>query len=90
MIAASSTAINGVVTLPVPLRAAPSSTVDFANLSINDGYAFGTAVSSITLGESSTTAIRIAGVVSGATTGRWHRLEANNSTSADLGFSAEL
>ena len=74
--------------LPVTMRTAPTS-VDFSNLRVYD-YNTSFSVSAATLSECTPTVQQVAFTISGATTGRNGILQANNNTSAYLGFSAEL
>ena len=89
-IAASTTSVLFTPVLPVSMRIYPAS-VDYSTLCIYDGVTI-TAISSLTLqsgaGSLNTTSINAA--VTGATAFRPYFLAANNSTSAYIGFSAEL
>jgi hypothetical protein len=79
------------VTVPVTMRVAPTA-VDFSTLRVGDVADAYTTISNVTLdsvvNQRSMPAINC--TVSGATAFRWARLQANNSTSAFIGFSAEL
>jgi hypothetical protein len=89
-IAASTTSVLFTPVLPVSMRIYPAS-VDYSTLCIYDAVTI-TAISSLTLqsgaGSLNTTSINAA--VTGATAFRPYFLAANNSTSAYIGFSAEL
>ena len=79
------------VTVPVTMRVAPTA-VDFSTLRVGDVADAYTTISNVTLdsvvNQRSMPAINC--TVSGATAFRWARLQANNSTNAFIGFSAEL
>jgi hypothetical protein len=78
-----------VIQNPVPMRAAPSS-IDWSTLAIWDGGAV-RAVTGVTAGEFAAYVARVfVTVASGGTQFRPVQLFANNSTSAFVGFSAEL
>jgi len=73
----------------VPKRAAISSTVDYSTTAVFDGTVY--AVTAITVGQQGINEANIAiTVASGLTTNRFYQFLANNSTSAYVGFSAEL
>ena len=73
----------------VPFRSAPSS-VDFSTLLLRDTANSSYSISAVTLTDAQATSLGGNLTVSGATSGRWVQVLANNSTSAYLGFSAEL
>jgi hypothetical protein len=73
----------------VPKRAAISSSVDFSTTAVFDGTIY--AVTAITVGQQGINEANISvTVASGLTTNRYYQFLANNSTSAHIGFSAEL
>jgi hypothetical protein len=81
---------NFVITPPVPMRVVPSS-IDYATLQIIDSSFAGGGTITLTIVESNSFPIAILGTGStGLTAHRTALLRANNSTSAYLGFSAEL
>ena len=87
----SSTASVFYIQNPVPMRAAPSSTIDYGTLNVTDGVNYGYGCTSVVM----TTAGRLgsyitANVASGLTVNRFHYLRSNFTTSDYLGFSAEL
>ena len=88
----STTRTNAQVNLPVTMRVAPTS-VDYSTIALQD-YDGASVLSVTSLSLSGGIGKNVAGVTadvaSGLTTGRTCRLESNNSTSAYLGFSAEL
>jgi len=88
----STTRTNAQVNLPVTMRVAPTS-VDYSTLALQD-YDGASVLSVTALSLSGGIGKNVAGVTadvaSGLTQGRTCRLESNNSTSAYLGFSAEL
>jgi hypothetical protein len=79
------------VQYPVQMRTAASS-VDYANLAIQDFAAGVIAVSAVALntGFCSTTQSTLSATISGGTAGRGAKILNNNNTSGYLGFSAEL
>jgi hypothetical protein len=87
----ASSTLNAIITIPLPvtLRAAPSA-VDFSTLRIND-TATAFAVTSFAIDQTSQNCIGVTAVTAGSLTQyRPYSLSANNSTSAYVGFSAEL
>jgi hypothetical protein len=88
-IATNATTVGFVVQHPVTMRIGPTS-VDFSTLLSNDGYSFGSPVTAVTLNQVGPRTALVTATTSGMTTGRFYRLESNNSTSAFIGFSAEL
>jgi hypothetical protein len=87
----STTIYSGNIQNPITMRTVPSS-IDFANLSVQDSSGTFYAVSAIAVdGNTDTTWGNIVtATVSGATAGRFGRLITNSSSSAYIGFSAEL
>lgn len=76
--------------LPVQMRIAPSS-VEYSNIQILDASLGSFVPSTISVGGGATPMIASVDVtVSGATAGRFARMRANGTTSAYIGFSAEL
>jgi hypothetical protein len=90
-ISTSTTNSDFYITLPVSMRTKPSS-VDFSTLRTYDAVAAaGYAISALTLSSvSQPTMALVSATMAIATSGRFVILQANNSTSAYLGFSAEL
>jgi hypothetical protein len=89
--ASSTTSVETLVTLPVTMRVKPTS-LDFSNLCVDTTGDPVIAVTAPNI-ESSVTGNNAVGVscpVTGATKYRFYYLEANNSSSAYVGFSAEL
>jgi hypothetical protein len=89
--ASSTTSVETLVTLPVTMRVKPTS-LDFSNLCVDTTGDPVIAVTAPNI-ESSVTGNNAVGVscpVTGVTKYRFYYLEANNSTSAYVGFSAEL
>jgi hypothetical protein len=87
--ASSSTNATFTINNPVPMRATPSS-IDYSTLGVNDGATL-TAVTAVSADILSPVFNQInATVASGLTQFRPMRILANNSTSAYLGFNAEL
>jgi hypothetical protein len=87
----TTTANMSLVNLPVVMRVAPTS-MDFSTLANYDGQTI-TAVTTAALGgsvQSQSVAYVAANVASGLTQYRPYKLIANNSTSAFIGFNAEL
>jgi len=87
----SSTAYYPSVQFPVPMRVAPTS-IDFSTLTAQDQTGATYAMSSLAIDTATVTPFgtSVNSTVSGATAGRYGRVLANNSTTAYLGFSAEL
>jgi hypothetical protein len=87
---ASDASIN--INLPVQMRTSPSTTVDAANLAIQDFTAAVISVSSVALNDnlSCATSATIAATISGSTAGRGCKLINNNNVAGYIGFSAEL
>jgi hypothetical protein len=87
----SSTAYYPSVQFPVPMRVAPTS-LDFSTLTAQDQAGSIYAMSALSIDTATVTPFgtSVNSTVSGATAGRYGRVLANNSTSAFLGFSAEL
>jgi hypothetical protein len=88
-IAVNATTVGFVVQHPVTMRVGPTS-VEFSTLTSNDGYSFGSPVTAVTLNQVGPQTALVTATTSGMTTGRFYRLESNNSTAAFIGFSAEL
>jgi hypothetical protein len=89
--AGSTTSSEQFITYPVTMRTNPSSTVDFANLSLIDAAGGSAAVTALTLGQNTLqSGLLTATVASGLTQHRYYRLLANNSSSAFVGLTAEL
>jgi hypothetical protein len=90
-ISTSTTNSDFYITLPVSMRTKPSA-VDFSTLRTYDAVAVaGYAVSALTLSSvSQPTMALVSATMATATSGRFVILQGNNSTSAYLGFSAEL
>ena len=87
---ASATAVYAYVKNPVTFRVAPTS-VDYANLSIQDGAGGNVTFTTLTnSGAAKDTQLIQASGATGLTQYRPYFINANNSTSAYLGFSAEL
>jgi hypothetical protein len=90
--AQSTTASRQLVKLPVTMRIQPTS-VDFSTLRLSDGVAANPTVTALTIQSDTShnqTMTVTAVVASGLTDFRNYYLYANNSTSAFIGFSAEL
>jgi hypothetical protein len=90
--AQSTTASRQLVKLPVTMRVQPTS-VDFSTLRLSDGVAANPTVTALTIQSDTShnqTMTVTAVVASGLTDFRNYYLYANNSTSAFIGFSAEL
>jgi hypothetical protein len=90
--AQSTTASRQLITLPVTMRVQPTS-VDFSTLRLSDGVAANPTITSLTIQTDTShnqTMSVTATVASGLTDFRNYYLYANNSTSAFIGFSAEL
>ena len=90
-ITANTTQSDAYLSLPVTMRTKPSS-VDFANLQTYD-YVAGAAyaISNVTINSNSSPTIAVASLTfAAATAGRFIIVRGNNSSSAYLGFSAEL
>ena len=90
-ITANTTQSDAYLSLPVTMRTKPSS-VDFANLQTFD-YVAGAAyaISNVTINSNSSPSIAVASLTfATATAGRFIIVRGNNSSSAYLGFSAEL
>lgn len=90
-ITANTTQSDAYLSLPVTMRTKPSS-VDFANLQTFD-YVAGAAyaISNVTINSNSSPTIAVASLTfAAATAGRFIIVRGNNSSSAYLGFSAEL
>jgi hypothetical protein len=87
----STTAYYPSVQFPVPMRIAPTS-VDFSTLTAQDQAGATYAMSALSIDTATVTPFgtSVNSTVSGATAGRYGRVLANNSTTAFLGFSAEL
>ena len=88
----SGTTAYGLIPLPVPMRISPTS-IDFSTVRIDDGSASTGSATAITINSNFTS--RNLGALdmsfsSGVTQYRPYVVEANNSTSANIGFSAEL
>jgi hypothetical protein len=79
----------GVVPFPVAMRTTPSS-VDFSTLQLVDNAVSTYTVSAVTLISAGTLTAQCDFIVSGATANRTGWARANNSSTAYLGFSAEL
>jgi hypothetical protein len=88
-LANSTTIVQAFIANPVYMRIAPSS-IDFTNLGVTDSVST-TAVSAVSIGNAGTngSACNFT-VASGLTQFRPYIVNANNSTSAYIGFSAEL
>ena len=89
--AASTTSVNVAVVLPVEMRVAPTS-VDFSTLQVYDAPGAGAGVTAVALSGNGM-ARNIANIdvtATGLTANRPYAVRANNSTSAFIGFSAEL
>jgi hypothetical protein len=86
----SSSAARIKVVLPVQMRVAPTS-IDFSTLAFTDNVSATRSISGVTMAQNSKTYVNIDCTGSSSwTTGGFIDLVANNSTSAFLGFSAEL
>jgi len=86
----SSTTADTNVPLPVTMRIAPTS-MDFANLAVGDGVNARTNITSATLNAASTQLVNVAmTAASGITQYRPYNLFNQTSTTAYIGFSAEL
>ena len=80
----------GFVNNPVPMRAAPTS-MDYSTLKVSDAYSLNIAITSMSIDAAGRYGSYFGYVVaSGLSTFRPYFLQSNNSTSAYLGFSAEL
>jgi hypothetical protein len=64
--------------------------MEYSTLRLSDGYSGTSVVSSMALSESGSQYLTATASVTGLTTGRAYRLENNNSTTAYVGFNAEL
>jgi hypothetical protein len=87
----STTSIRGLVTLPVSMRV-PATSVDFANLAVNDTVAT-LALTSVAIGGLNATQETVGlllGVAASGVQYRPYSLTNNNSTAGFIGFSAEL
>jgi hypothetical protein len=87
----STTAYSGNIQNPVTMRTVPNS-IDYANVSVQDSSGTFYAVSAIA-GDANTDTTwgsNLIATVSGATASRFGRFLTNNSSSAYIGFSAEL
>jgi hypothetical protein len=90
--ATSTTSANLQVQYPVQMRVTPTS-VDYSTLGISVIGVSTNAVTSLTFGSNANNSLRAVlttGVASGLTSGNFYSLTSNNSTTAYLGFSAEL
>jgi hypothetical protein len=85
----SSTVARVIVKLPVTMRTTPSSTLDAANLGIYDGTTITPGTATVNWASQDTVALDFT-VSSGLTQFRPYILLNNNSSSAYLGFTAEL
>jgi hypothetical protein len=89
----SGTAFQGLITAPVTMRAIPTSLDTGGTLShfqFSNGTDFTLSSLALVGSQLGTNVIRISGALSGATGGSPGWIRANNSTSAYIGFSAEL
>lgn len=89
--ARSTTAGEILTVLPVTMRTRPTS-IDFSTLTLDDTFSVASSVTNAVI-DSSTSGNNVVNTTctsSGLTQARFYYLEANNSTSAYLGFSAEL
>ena len=79
------------VPVPVQLRTRPTS-IDFSTLSLSDGAGGGfVTITAATIDQASETIVNVScTVASGLTQHRTYAIQANNTTSAFIGFSAEL
>jgi hypothetical protein len=84
----SSTQANITLTYPVSMRTAPTS-VEYANLCINDSSNASWAISAITLDNAGSNSTSLNCTISGATAGRFGRIINNNNAAGYLGVSAE-
>jgi len=89
----SSSAVQGLVNAPVTMRSIPTSidtggTISYFQFSNGADYTMSSIA--IASGQLGTNVLRFSGSVSGATSGNPGWIRANNSTSAFIGFSAEL
>lgn len=88
--ATSSTAGFAQIQLPVSMRVSPTS-IEYANIGIADSGSAVLGITSLTIERKQTNLVSLnTGVASGLTAHRPTRLLANNSTSAYIGFSADL
>lgn len=87
----TSTNFQSKAQFPVTMRIAPTS-IDFANLAVQDASAAVFSISAITNDTTvtSTTGAGFAATISGGTTLRYGRILSNNNSAGYLGFSAEL
>jgi hypothetical protein len=87
----ATSATNGgvVINLPVTMRVAPTA-LDYSTVRLTDQYATSPAISAITIGDTAQNTVIANATSTVLTLGRPYRLEANNSTSAYVGLSAEL
>ena len=89
--ARSTTAAEILTVLPVTMRTRPTS-IDFSTLTLDDTFSVNSAVSNAVI-DSSTSGNNVVNTTcttTGLTQGRFYYVQASNSTSAYLGFSAEL
>ena len=78
------------VPVPVQLRTKPTS-IDYSTLSLADGAGAFITITSVAIDQASETIVNVTcNVASGLTQHRTYAIQINNSTSAFLGFSAEL
>jgi len=89
--ARSTTAGEILTVLPVTMRTKPTS-IDFSTLTLDDTYTANSAVSNAVIDSSTSgnNAVNTTCTTTGLTQARPYYLQAANSTSAYLGFSAEL
>jgi hypothetical protein len=85
----TSTQVLGTVYFKVPKRAAVSSVVDFSTLGVYDTVAI-QAISAVSMSFAGINSATVLCTTSGTTALRFYQIMANNSTSAYIGFSAEL
>ena len=88
-ITSTTTNLIGIVQHPVPMRSNPTS-VDFSTLQVVDSSVATFSVTNIAIVSADSNTAQCDVTISGATAGRFGWVRANNSTSAYLGFSAEL
>jgi hypothetical protein len=88
-IAGSTTLCGVIINLPVTLRVSPTA-IDYSTVRLTDQFATSPAVSALTIGETTLSTLALNATSTGLTIARSYRLEANNSTSAYVGLSAEL
>ena len=89
----STTAAQGLIITPVTMRAVPSSMDTGGTIShfqFSNGADYTISSIAIASGQLGTNVVRFSGTVSGVTSGNPGWIRANNSTSAYIGFSAEL